>query len=343
MTQRQRKNSESFVGRLAEAIDAGELIASGARVIVGVSGGADSVALLHALCELNAGENRGYEIIVAHANHGLRDDAPNDAAFVQKLSQTLGVQCIVENIDVTARVAKDKQGTEHAARMLRYEFFGELATKLDAQTVALAHHADDNVETILFRILRGTGLRGASGMSASRELSGSGVKIVRPLLGIRREEIIAYCKSARLEWCEDHTNLDTTYRRNFLRCELLPLIRERLNSDTDSALLRLGTLAGQTESYLTAQAEKLLSQSISHEQTDRILIDATVFATDDPIVRSTAIRLVLERLDAPQRDITAEHIESVDKLAAANGTVVNLPSGFKAQRRGTQLIIARSS
>jgi len=303
---RKRENSESFVARTGRAVDTKGLISPGGRVIVGVSGGADSVALLHALCQLAKDKNRNYEIIAAHANHGLRDEAAADAEFVQKLSQQLGVQCVVEDLDVTTRAAKDKQGTEHAARTLRYEFFRRLALKLNAQTVALAHHADDNVETILFRILRGTGLRGAGGMSASRELGDSGVRIVRPLLEIRRNEIIAYCHDTKLAWCEDHTNLDTTYRRNFLRHELLPLIRQRLNSDTDAAILRLGALAAQTETYLTAQAEKLLSQSISHEQADRILIDTTIFATDDPIVRQTAIRLVLERLGAPQREVDLE-------------------------------------
>ena len=101
-------------------------------------------------------------------------------------------------------------------------------------------------------------LPGLGGMSASRELGDSGVQIIRPLLEMRRSEIIAYCKDAKLEWCEDHTNLDTTYRRNFLRHELLPLIRQRLNSGTDAAVLRLGTLAAQTETYLTAQGQKLL-------------------------------------------------------------------------------------
>ena len=130
-------------------------------------------------------------------------------------------------------------------------------------------------------------------------------------------------------------------RRNFLRHELLPLVRERVNSDTDSAILRLGTLAAQTESYLTTQAEKLLSQSISHEQTDRILIDTKVFASDASIIRQTAIRLVLERLGSPQRDLTAEHFESIDQLVTAGGVAVNLPKGFEARIRGNQLLIGR--
>lgn len=338
---RKRENSESLVGQVAAAIDTKGLIRPDARVIVGVSGGADSVALLHVLYALASDKNRNYEIIVAHANHHLRADAANDAKFVQKLSQSLGVKCVVENLDVTNRAAHDKQGTEQAGRTLRYEFFRRLGAKLEAQTVALAHHADDNVETILFRILRGTGLRGLGGMSASRELGDSGVQIVRPLLDMRRSEIIAYCREYNLAWCEDHTNLDTTYRRNFLRHELLPLVRQRVNSDTDAAVLRLGTLAAQTEAYLTAQAETLLAQSISHEQADRILIDTTIFATDDLIVRQTAIRLVLERLGAPQRDLTAEHFESIDRLITTGGVAVNLPKGFEARTRGNQLLIVR--
>lgn len=341
---RKRENSESFVAKVASAIDAGGLISPAARVIVGVSGGADSVALLHVLWMLGKDKNRRYEIIVAHANHGLRTEAGDDAEFVREFSQHLGLRCVVENLDVTARAAQDKQGTEQAARTLRYEFFRRLGLKLNAQTVALAHHADDNVETILFRILRGTGLRGLGGMSASRPLDDCGVQIVRPLLDMRRNEILAYCHECNLAWCEDHTNLDTTYRRNFLRHELIPLVRQRLNSDADSAVLRLGILAAQAESYLATQAETLLEQSVSHEQADRILIDITIFAADAPIVRQTAIRLVLQRLGAPQRDLTAEHFESIDRLVTAatpRGVAVNLPKGFEARKRGNQLLIGR--
>jgi len=334
---------------LARAIDAEALLQPGRRVLVGVSGGADSVALLHGLCALAGQVNRRYELIVAHLDHALRTESAEDARFVANLADRLGLECILARADVAARARQDGQGTEHAARMERYEFFARSTARCEASAVALAHHADDNVETILFRILRGTGLRGLAGMQAKRELpSSGGAVLVRPMLHLRRAEILDYCHAVKLSWREDHTNADSAYRRNFLRQELLPLVRRRVNDQADEAILRLAGHARLAEAYLTRQAEMLLAKSVAHEDAERILLDAAVLAPSGPdpaeaILRTTAYRITLERLGLGERNLTAEHLAAVDSLLDSVGGAVNLPQGFYARRERGHLLFVRPS
>lgn len=330
---------------------------------MGVSGGADSVVLLHALAAVAEEASRAYSLAVAHLDHGLRDASAADAAFVAQLAKSMHLPCVIEQADVRKLAQRQGQGVEHAARMARYEFLAHAAREHNASAVAVAHHADDNVETILFRLLRGTGMRGLRGMEARRELktekeAGSGkpaagqtkspvpnpqspIFLVRPLLGFRREEILAYARAAELAWREDHTNDETYYRRNFLRHELLPLVRQ-INDHADEALLRLGELAGRVEAFLTRQAQQRLAEAISHEDSEKILLDVTMFAPDpssaEIVLRTTAYRLVLEQLGMPQRDLSAEHLAAVDALLQTPAGAVNLPAGFTARRERNHLL-----
>jgi tRNA(Ile)-lysidine synthase len=338
-------DADAFERRLAGAIDADGLLAAGQSVLVGVSGGADSVAMLAALRVLAGEAARTYRLTVGHLDHSLRDESAGDAAFVAALARKWGLECITERVDVAAEADRLGEGVEHAARTARYEFFARAARQCGASAVAVAHHADDNAETILFRVLRGTALRGLAGMPVTRSLPAAepespALRIIRPMLGFRRREILDYCRARSLEWREDHTNAETVYRRNFLRHQLLPLIREKLNPQADDALLRLGRFAAQTEAYLTAQAEALLGRAVSHRQADRVLLDAAVFADEAPIIRQTAVRLAMESLGAPQRDLTAEHLVATDGLLNVSAGVVNLPGRFEARRRGSQIILA---
>lgn len=334
------QNPESFEQRLADAIDEEHLIPCGASVLLGVSGGVDSVALLHAMHSLM---RRGgdFKITVAHLDHCLREASAGDASFVADLAEKLDVKCIIQRRDVAELGEQLGEGLEHAGRVARFDFFREAAKRCGASIVALAHHADDNVETILFRILRGTALRGLAGILPSRDLQ-PGLKIIRPMLKFHRTEIVEYCRGQNLNWREDHTNDESFYRRNFIRNELLPLIRGRINPRVDEALLRLGSLGGQVEELLTTQGRKILEDSISHRDAERILIDVNMISTAESIVRKTAYRLALQDLDAPQRNLTGEHLASIDRLLTGSDRVVNLPGQFSARREPSQLLLMRN-
>ena len=212
--------------KVRAAIEREGLIPPGSKVIVGVSGGADSVALLHILHRL------GYSITAAHLNHSIRGaEADGDEAFVKALCKKLGIKCVTAKADVPALAKEKGISLEMAARHARHAFFKTLGEV----RVALAHHADDQLETFFLRAARGTGPGGLSGMKSFQTLEG--LTLVRPMLGIRRAEIIQWLEKEKIEWREDATNTDETISRNFVRRQLFPMFG-KLNDRAAENLLR---------------------------------------------------------------------------------------------------------
>ena len=333
--------SDPLIRQLGETIDRHHLIAPGGRVVVGVSGGVDSVCLLDAMVAIAAEDGRGYELVVAHLNHGLRDDADADAQWVADLAGRYGLQCDVECRDVAALAAQTNDCIESAGRAARYEFFEQLAETLAADRVAVAHHADDNIETVLHRLFRGTHLRGLIGMPLDRAMSGGRVRLVRPLLQTRRDEILAYAQRRQLTWREDPTNADRQFDRNFIRHELLPLLRERMNPQVDEALQRLSGSAEQAEQHLghlgrsVAQAARLAVDDGGCAR-----LDLGVLAGEPPMIRTYALRLILEDLSAPMGSVTADHLHQLAELFEPDGpTAISLPGGLLARREDVHVII----
>ncbi len=334
-------NRKRLIKRVATTIDHSRLLQPRQKILVACSGGADSVALLEALATLADDPRRDYRLTVAHMDHGLREVSQDDAEFVGDLAREHELEYITECVDVRELAAELGEGIEHAAREARYRFFARAARQCEASAVAVAHHADDNVETILFRILRGVALRGLAGMPIRRPLAGAdGVEIVRPLLNCRQEQILEYLRADGVHWREDATNDDPTYKRNFIRHELLPTIRWHINDRVDEAILRLGEFASQAEDAINSQADTLLRKALAESSDAGLVLSATKLATAESIVRTTALRLALEKLDVPQRDLSAEHLAELDLLLLnADAPVVNLPAKFQASRKGTQLVI----
>ena len=203
-----------------------KLIENGDYVLVGVSGGADSVCLLHVLKALQ--NEIGFFLEVVHVEHGIRGiESENDAAFVVRLCEELEIPMQLFFVDAVTYAKEQKMGLEEAARILRYDAYAQAAeqTLSSRVKVALAHHADDNAETVLFQMVRGSGIDGMSGMRPMRELM-PGVSVVRPLLTVTRAEIEEYLKEEGQEYCVDSTNADTSYSRNKIRCHIFPMLEE---------------------------------------------------------------------------------------------------------------------
>jgi len=248
-----------FLEQVRAAIDAYDLLPRAARwrepgrpVVVGVSGGPDSVALLLALHELSThgeGPTRTAHLaiapVVAHLNHGLRPGAADeDQAFVEDLARRLGLPCEVGRADVRAEAESLGVGIEEAARHARRSFLAGVARRRGARWVALAHHADDRAETVLFHILRGTGVEGLAALGPRAPLLlEEGIEIVRPLIDVPRRLILGYLESCGQAYREDETNRTDAHTRNRLRHELLPLLRNEFNPQVDDALLRLADQA----------------------------------------------------------------------------------------------------
>ena len=230
------------------------------HVVLAVSGGADSVAMLRAAVTAKRRAGGAGRLFVAHLNHGLRPDAAEDAAWLEALCRRLGLPIESAKTDVSQLAADQGDGLEAAARAARYDFLTQTAERLGARFVAVAHTADDQVETILHRLIRGTGLAGLAGMPRRRSLSPT-VLLVRPLLAARRQDVLAYMQHIGQHFRHDTTNIDPRFTRNRLRHQLLPRLRSEFNIDVDAALVRLAEQAAESQQLIASQAERSVARS----------------------------------------------------------------------------------
>jgi tRNA(Ile)-lysidine synthase len=335
----------SLLQTVARTIDDHRLILPGATVVVGVSGGVDSVAMLRVLHQLSVEPSRRYRLAVAHLDHGLRDQAAADARFVAELARTLGLPYFGRQCDVRAHALATGQGIEQAGRQLRYDFLFETARQLESVCVAVGHHADDNAETVLHRILRGTSLHGLKGIAIRRRLlAGEDVELARPLLACRRSDIELYARQEGLTWREDASNADIHYRRNFIRHELLSAIREKFNARADEALLRLAQHAAEIDAFLASQAQALLAAAAvaapSDGQTVEASFDANRLALADPAVQAYAIRQILEQAGLPMRAVGQQQICELRGMFSADGPrTLSLGGSFAARREGGRFVV----
>ena len=243
-------------------------------VLVAVSGGCDSVALLRAMTAIKAlspAVPQTGRICAAHLNHQLRPDADEDERFVVELCRGLGVACEVGRVAVERLAAESGDGVEAAARKARYHFLEQTAGRLGARLVATAHTADDQAETILHRIVRGTGIRGLSGMARVRPLGHA--TLIRPLLNVRRTELQAYLDAINQPYRHDPSNADLRFTRNRIRHETMPQLREQFNSGVTEALLRLGALAGETQAVVDDLVEALFTRCVAADGLGAVRIE----------------------------------------------------------------------
>ncbi len=235
------------------------MLSKGDAVIVGVSGGADSVALLHLLNSLS--EEMCLKVIAVHLNHGIRGaEADRDAAYVGELCARWGTMCVTKRVDCAALALKSGEGLEECGRRLRYELFSRVADRYENARIATAHTADDNLETLLLNLTRGASLKGLCGIPPIRG------NIIRPLIKCSRAEIEAYCFENGLEYMTDSTNLNCDYSRNLLRNRVVPVLRE-LNPDVAGAAERLTDLVTQDETFLNELSDRLYTEALRGKNT----------------------------------------------------------------------------
>lgn len=242
-----------LVGRMDAAIRAAGLLDGCRALVVGVSGGADSVALLRLLC--SSREAAGCRLIVAHLHHGLRGRAADrDQAFVRRLAAELRLDVVSRRCDVRSLARRSRLSIEAAARTARLEFFRDVVHNHGADRVALAHTADDQAETLLLRLLRGAGAEGLAAMRPDTRIGG--LRIVRPLLGIHRREIEAWLRAHGAHWREDASNADPRYARNRIRSRILPALEREFGAATRAALCRCANIFAAEDDYLAEQAAR---------------------------------------------------------------------------------------
>jgi tRNA(Ile)-lysidine synthase len=276
------------------------------KILAAVSGGADSVVLLDLLVNLK--QTAGFELAAAHLNHQIRKDtAERDADFVEKLAAkyVLPFHLAIKNVPLLAE--QSGLSLEDAGRQARYEFFFQEAALHGYNTLALAHHADDQTETILFRLLRGAAARGLSGMAEQR--TEQGLRIVRPLLSSSKQDILTYAQEHKLAFQEDETNQDTAYTRNKLRLEVLPLLKE-INPNYQEGLRRTAEILRGDDEYLLQQAQQVYAEVLLAEETDRIKLDAVALQNYHRAVSRRVVRLAIEKLCGSLEDVSLGFIEN---------------------------------
>ena len=317
--------------RTLETLRRHALLRDGRRVLVALSGGADSVALLFLLREL---EEAGVLTVVAiaHLNHQLRGaDSDADEAFCIALAARLGLEAIAERADVAAVARKEKRSIEDAARAVRYEFLGRAAEAVGADVIAVAHTLDDQAETFLLRLLRGAGTRG---LAAIRPRAG---RVIRPLIELEREDLRTYLRGRDELFREDASNTDVSFARNRVRHELMPLLQSRFSPRVTHVLAREAELARQDEEFLAAEAIKLASRIVLTDVAG-VRLDADGLRCAPRALSSRVVHAVLQRL-AGTKSIHFEHVQRLLALAEPSSTAgraLSLP-GQNAVRVGSEI------
>ena len=345
--------------KVVNFIDKHQMIRAGDLVAAGVSGGADSVCLLHILWRLS--EQIPYRLLVVHVDHGVRAESAQDAAYVRWLCETLNVPFYLRSADMNGYAAAHRISAEEAGRQIRYKAFEEVLAgsqqEMQRCRIAVAHNADDRAETMLFHLFRGSGIKGLSSIQPVRG------PIVRPLLCLERAQIEQYLAAQGLDYCRDSTNEEDTYTRNRIRHHILPYAEKEICSGSVEHMGELADILSETESYLSKQTERLYETYVEEimpecpqaekkqsAEADRIdmpvslRIQGTALLTEDPAMYKRVFLRCMERLTPYRKDITGQHIADLVNLAAQNGSKeLSLPYGIRAYKEYDRLFLYRKS
>ena len=312
------------------------MIHSGDKLILGVSGGADSVCLLFLLLEYR--KIVPFEMTVVHVNHGIRGNAATeDAAWVETLCREQGLNFRLECVDVKEFAAREKCSEEDAGRRLRYQAFRKAAEEFGGTKIALAHNAGDRAETMLLHLFRGSGLKGLRGIEPVREDIDCRAEVIRPVLCLERREIEEYLTERRIPWRTDATNGEDGYTRNRIRHHLLPWAEREVSAGVVSHMCRTADILSETEDYLRQQTLEALEHCMvrtSGCKGEEREIDIARFLACHPVLQKRMILALAEELSPTGKDISAVHVEDVLSLFEKEGNrSISLPFGICFRRR----------
>ncbi len=347
---------EKFYETVKKYMGAHGMAEPGDCIAAGVSGGADSVCMLHLLVRLQ--KDIPFRLAVVHVNHGMRAEAAEDAAFVKKLCAQWDIPFYLREVDMAGYAVSHRLSLEEAGRVLRYRAFQEVLLEIsagDRSRIAVAHNADDRAETMLFHMFRGSGLKGLSSIRPVRE------SVIRPLLCVDRGQIETYLAAAGLGWREDASNGEDAYARNKIRHHILPYAQQEICGRAVSHMGELADILAQTEDYLARETERLYDICV-REDTERkpggksavgtageignlygeIKIELTKFCAEDVVMRKRILLRALERLTPYRKDITARHIAGLMELTQKEGSKeLSLPYGIRAVKEYDTLFLRR--
>lgn len=318
--------------RIFETIRKYHMIEAGMRVIAGVSGGADSVCLLLALCRYR--EQVPFDITVVHVEHGIRGkESLEDAAFVKKLCEERGVPFRMEQVQAEQAARQRKMTVEEAGRALRYEVFERLRSELGANRIAVAHHMGDQAETVLWNLVRGSGVKGLGGI---RPVRGA---IIRPMLFLERSEIEEILNREGVSWRTDRTNLEPDYTRNRIRLQILPALERELNPGAVRHISEAALRMRKMQEYLDGETDRAAVRCI-REDRGEVFLSLPLFRGYPELIRQELLKrcLILCRRGKGLKDVGAVHLDALMALAEMDcGKEYHLPGEIRAVREGTAL------
>ena len=291
------------------------------RVLLAVSGGADSVAMTHALYRLHQQGGLNCDFMIGHINHCLRGPESNaDEAFVEQLGRSLGLPVVSQRVDINKYAKEHKLSIETAGRVVRLQALARMAEENDCDVIATAHHKDDLAETMIHRLMRGTGFRGLCGIRPISCVYGA--KFIRPMLEFRREEIVQYCRDNSIQWREDASNRNINFTRNKIRHHLLPTL------NNDNVVEQLAVLSRKGQRFLLwteKQAQSILAKGQFDRTGNRFCIDRELLQNCSPWILHETVRQVLVQLGVGQRDYTQDHFMAIREMVEQQSSKADFP------------------
>ena len=304
------------------------------KVVIGVSGGPDSMTLLNVLNNLK--EKLGIKIYVAHINHMIREEADEETEYVKEFCEKIGVDFFYKRIDVESEAKKLKIGTEEAGRNIRYKFFDEILNKVGANQIATAHNSNDNAETVLMNIIRGTSVSGLKGIEKIRD-----GKYIRPIIECNRDEVEEYCKENNLNPRYDKTNLENIYTRNKIRNLLIPFIKKEFNPNIIEGINRLSNIAFEEEQFInkiveTEYKKLLISVNNREDNKKEIVLNMKEFNILDYVIKSKLVLYAISKVAGSTTGIEKVHVDDIIKLCKNN-----IGNKFLVPKKGIKVYVKK--
>ena len=300
--------------KVLKTIEKYNLIENGDKLVLAVSGGPDSIAMLDVLNEIRYDKkaNMNFDIVVAHVNHMIRKEAEEDEKYVKDYCNKKNIEFYSKSIDVKKLANNNKIGTEEAGRKVRYEFFDEILNYAKANKIAIAHNKNDKVETMIMNAIRGSGISGLKGIEAKRG------KYIRPLIECERFIIEEYCNQKKLNPRIDKTNFENEYTRNKIRNIVIPYVKKEFNPNIIETLSRLSELVSQEEEYIEKQVKKIYKNILLEENEKQVVLDLKKFNFEETVIKSRLVLYTITRLFNTSKGIEKIHIEDIIKLCGNN-------------------------
>lgn len=301
--------------KILETIKQFDLIESGDKIVIGVSGGPDSMCLLNSLNNIRKDKknNLSFDICVCHINHMIRKEADSETKYVEEYCKRNDIPIYIKRADVVKIAQEKKIGLEEAGRNVRYDFFEETMRNTNSNKIAIAHNLKDRAETVLMNLMRGTGPLGLKGIEAKRNNI-----YIRPLIQVDRKEIEEYCEKEKLNPRIDESNNDNTYTRNKIRNQLIPYLQKEFNPNIVGSITKLAEIMTDEQNYLEKIVNNIYTEILIEEKEKEIILDLQGFNKQDIVIKRKIILYTINKLIKTTKNIEKIHIEDIIKLCNNN-------------------------